>query len=204
MIVIIDYGMGNVGSIENMLKKNGVKATVSSEITDIENADKLILPGVGAFDNAVKNLNQLNLIPVLSEKVLDEKIPVLGICLGFQLLAKKSEEGTLEGLKWLDAEVVKFNFDESDTGLKIPHMGWNTVDIQKKSPLFHEMYEEPRFYFVHSYHFVCNNEDVLTTTFYGYKFVSSCEKDNIIGVQFHPEKSHRFGMKLLKNFVKYF
>jgi len=203
MIVVIDYGMGNLGSIQNMLKKIGAKGIISSDISDIQKADKLILPGVGAFDNGMENLEKRGLIPVLNEKVLIHKTPILGICLGMQLLSKKSEEGHLPGLGWIEAETIKFKFNENQTRLKIPHMGWNTIKIKKDNPLFTNMYEETRFYFVHSYHVFCHNkQDVLAETHYGFDFVSSLQKDNIFGVQFHPEKSHKFGQQLLKNFVE--
>jgi glutamine amidotransferase len=201
-IVIIDYGLGNVGSIRNMLKKIGAEGTMSSNVSDIERAEKLILPGVGNFDQGMRNLEALGLVPVLEDKVIQKKTPILGICLGMQLFARKSEEGESTGLGWIDAEVVRFKFGDKERHLKIPHMGWNLVEIRQKNPLFEEMYPEPRFYFVHSYHLACRNEEeVLTQTFHGYKFVSSVKKENIYGVQFHPEKSHKFGMKLLDNFV---
>jgi glutamine amidotransferase len=202
-IVIIDYGLGNVGSIRNMLKKIGAEGTMSSNVSDIERAEKLILPGVGNFDQGMRNLEALGLVPVLEDKVIQKKTPILGICLGMQLFARKSEEGESTGLGWIDAEVVRFKFGDKERHLKIPHMGWNLVEIRQKNPLFEEMYPEPRFYFVHSYHVACRNEEeVLTQTFHGYNFVSSVKKENIYGVQFHPEKSHKFGMKLLDNFVK--
>ena len=201
-IVIIDYGLGNLGSITNMLKKIGAKGTISSDVSDIKTAEKLILPGVGNFYQGMKNLQTLELLPILEDKVIQKKTPVLGICLGMQLFARRSEEGESKGLGWIDAEVVRFKFDDKERHLKIPHMGWNLVRICQGNPLFEGMYPEPRFYFVHSYHVVCRNEEeVLTHTFYGYEFVSSIKKENIYGVQFHPEKSHKFGMKLLDNFV---
>ena len=201
-IVIIDYGLGNLGSIRNMLKKIGAEGAISSNVSDIEGAEKLILPGVGNFDQGMRNLEALGLVPVLENKVIQKKTRILGICLGMQLFARKSEEGKSTGLGWIDAEVVRFKFDDKERHLKIPHMGWNLVEIRQRNPLFEEMYPEPRFYFVHSYHIACRNEEeVLTQTFYGYKFVSSVKKENIYGVQFHPEKSHKFGMKLLDNFV---
>lgn len=204
MIVVIDYGLGNLGSILNMLKKIGANAIISSKIPDIEKADKLILPGVGAFDNGMTNLDKLGLIPILNKLIFNKKIPILGICLGMQLLTKRSAEGTLSGLDWIDAEVVKFKFDSLNSNLKIPHMGWNTVEVVKRSHLFNEL-EQARFYFVHSYHVICNDRlDILAETYYGYNFVSAIEKDNIFGVQFHPEKSHKFGMRLLRNFVELF
>lgn len=203
MIVIIDYGVGNLGSILNMLKRIGEPAIISSNINDIQNASKLILPGVGAFDYGMEQLGKYDLIGVLNEKVLIGKTCILGICLGAQLLAQKSEEGEKKGLGWIDMEVVRFNNDKMPVDLKIPHMGWNDINTKKESPLFKGMHEEPRFYFVHSYHLMLKESDViLTTTQYGYEFVSAIEKDNIIGVQFHPEKSHKFGMKFLKNFVE--
>jgi glutamine amidotransferase len=205
MITILDYGMGNLGAIANMLKKIGTQAIITSNSEDIMNAGKLILPGVGAFDNAMSNLKSRGLIDILNRKVLEEKTPLLGICLGMQLLSQKSEEGNLAGLGWIDAETKKFDFTHlpSEKTLKIPHMGWNTISIRQDSPLFDEMFPENRFYFVHSFHVVCQHpEDILTTTLYGYDFVSSVAKGNIWGVQFHPEKSHKFGMKVLKNFVE--
>jgi len=202
MIVIVDYGLGNLGSIKNMFKKIGTEAVISSSSSDIERAKKLILPGVGRFDQGMMNLRNLDLVTVLTQKVIQKKTPILGICLGMQLFARKSEEGESAGLGWIDAEVVRFKFDDKERHLKIPHMGWILVKICQRNPLFEEMYPEPRFYFVHSYHVACTSEEeVLTQTSYGYEFVSSVKKENIYGVQFHPEKSHKFGMKLLDNFV---
>jgi glutamine amidotransferase len=202
MIVVVNYGMGNLGAIVNMLHKIGVEAMLSSSVTDIERADKLILPGVGAFDSGVRNLNEMGLINILTMKAVEEKIPILGICLGMQLLTKRSGEGKLPGLGWLDAETVRFTFKNAQENLKTPHMGWNELFIRKPSYLFHDVHELPRFYFVHSYHVICHEaEDILTTTLYGYEFVSAVQRKNIMGVQFHPEKSHRFGLRLLKNFA---
>ena len=202
MITIIK-GLGNTGSISNMLKKIGANSVIASDISMIEKSEKLILPGVGSFDSGMTNLVQEGLLEVLNKKVIGEKIPILGICLGMQLFTKKSEEGNLQGLGWIDAQTIRFKFDEKNNNLKIPHMGWNTVYLKKENQLFREMFAEPRFYFVHSYHVVCNNEqNILTTTHHGYEFVSSIQKDNIMGVQFHPEKSHKFGMKLLRNFAE--
>lgn len=203
MIVIVDYGMGNLMSILNMLRKLGVEAIVSSNIEDIKHADKLILPGVGAFDNAMLNLHNLGLVKVLNKKVFEENTPILGICLGMQLFAKKSEEGHLQGMCWLDADVVRFNFQHDQKHLKVPHMRWNTVNTKKTNSFFNDMFDESRFYFIHSYHMICHDqENILTTTVHGYEFVSSVKRNNIIGVQFHPEKSHKFGLKLLENFAK--
>lgn len=203
MITIIDYGMGNLGSIANMIKKIGGRSIITSDIFEIEKATKLILPGVGAFDNAILNLEKLNLIEVLNDKALVEKVPILGICLGMQLLTKSSEEGEKNGLGWIEAETLKFNFENENKNLKIPHMGWNTVEQNLVHPLFNDMYEEPRFYFVHSYYVKPKyDSNVLTYSYYGLKFASAIHKDNIIGTQYHPEKSHKFGMKILKNFIE--
>ncbi|MHA2602277.1 MAG: imidazole glycerol phosphate synthase subunit HisH [Candidatus Thorarchaeota archaeon SMTZ1-83] len=202
MITIVDYGMGNLGSIRNMLTRLGFEVEISSDIQEIENATKLILPGVGAFDNAMKNLEERGMIPVLNELVLNRRVPILGICLGMQLLSQRSEEGNMQGLGWIEAETIRFRFNPGQN-LRIPHMGWNTVTIQQDSCLFNDMYEEPRFYFVHSYHVKCVSEETtLARTHYGIDFTSAVSHDNIYGVQFHPEKSHKFGMKTLKNFAE--
>ncbi len=200
MIVIIDYGIGNLGSILNMLKRIGADAIVSSDKSDIESADKLILPGVGAFDSGMINMQKYDFVSLLNQKVIEQKTPILGICLGMQLFANKSEEGTLPGLGWFDAEIVKFKLDDSK--LKIPAMGWNELNICKPSKLFKDIGDNPRFYFVHSFHLKCNDSlDILAETEYGYQYVSAIEKDNIVGVQFHPEKSHKYGLKLFENFI---
>ena len=201
-ITIIDYGMGNLGSILNMLKKIGVVAEPTKSSDDILKANKLILPGVGSFDKAMNNLNELNYIDVLSQKVLIEKIPILGICLGMQLFGKHSEEGNKQGLGWLDAMTVRFKFEKTSNQYKIPHMGWNTIRVCKKSYFFSILNEEYCFYFVHSFHLQCNNpNDVLTCTNYGLVFTSAVCHNNIIGVQFHPEKSHRYGLEFFKAFA---
>ena len=200
-IVIIDYGMGNIGSIVNMFKYLGIDALVSSDKEIISSADKLILPGVGNFDRAVENINSLNLDDTIKEMALVKKVPFLGICLGMQLMCKESEEGKLVGLSLVDAVVKKFNFPK-DSNLKVPHMGWDYDDIQKESTIMNDLDNRSKFYFVHSYFVSCEDvSDVLTYTTYGKEFVSSFEKDNIIGVQFHPEKSHRYGISLFKNFI---
>ena len=202
MIVIVDYKMGNLGSVMNIIKKIGHSAIISSDIETISKADKLILPGVGSFEKAMQNLRDLNLIDVLNKKVIDQKTPILGICLGMQLLTNYSEEGNVEGLKWINAETKKFTL-ENNPELKIPHMGWNEVIIPKSNPLCEDLYEGSRFYFVHSYHVNCLSDDnILMTTNFGNEFTSAVVRENIFGVQFHPEKSHKFGMKLLKNFLE--
>jgi glutamine amidotransferase len=205
MIVIVDYGVGNLASIRNMFKKIGVEAVISSAETDIREAEKLILPGVGAFDTCAEKLKESGLIAVLNPKVLEDKTPVLGVCVGMQLLMEGSEEGIQPGLGWIRGKVVKFRQDQLPAGLKIPHMGWTDILLSKPSRLFEGMYEDPRFYFVHSYHpLPAHREDILVEADYGYRFVAGMEHDNIVGVQFHPEKSHKFGMKLLENFVSHY
>ena len=205
MLVIVDYGVGNLASIRNMLKKIGVEGVISSRVEDILKADKLILPGVGAFDTCAQKLQESGLLETLQQKVIRDKTPVLGVCVGMQLLTQGSEEGKLPGLGWIKGQIVKFKKEQLPPSFKIPHMGWREVKLNKQSKLFNEMFEEPRFYFVHSYHPVLENpEDALMTADYGYSFVAGMEHDNIMGVQFHPEKSHKFGMKLLDNFVKYY
>jgi glutamine amidotransferase len=202
MIIIVNYGLGNLGSIQNMIRKVGGKSFISSNPDEIREATKIILPGVGSFDAGMKNLKELNLISILNKKVIEDKTPVLGICLGMQLLANKSEEGTLPGLGWIDAEVIKFRF-ENGSKLHIPHMGWNIIKVLKEHKLVKNFENETRFYFVHSYHMNCKNRDtILMQTPYGKDFTSSVQHENIMGTQFHPEKSHKFGMKLFKNFLE--
>ena len=202
MIVIIDYGLGNLLSIKNMFKRIGVRdVIISSEIGVIAKATKIILPGVGAFDNGMKHLNEYGLIDVLNKKALEEKVPFLGICLGMQLMTKGSEEGSLPGLGWFGATTEKFKL--KDSSLKIPHMGWNYVQNTNSENVFLKEDKKYRFYFVHSYHVKCNNEnDVLFTTNYGNEFHSAIIKDNLIGMQFHPEKSLHFGMDIFESFAK--
>lgn len=200
MITIVDYGTGNLGSIRNMLKKIGADSLVSSDPADVRRADKLVLPGVGAFDAGMVNLERAGLIPVLEERVRRAAVPTLGICLGMQLMTRRSEEGERPGLGWIDAEGVRFLAHDS---LKVPHMGWNLAYPACEDPLTLDLPNEPRFYFVHSYFVRCvNQDDVLMTTLYGEPFHSAFRHENIWGVQFHPEKSHRFGMHLLRNFAE--
>ncbi len=201
--VIVDYEMGNLGSIKNMLKAIGHGSTISARPEEIVAAERLILAGVGAFDAGMSNLERLGLIDVLREAVVERGAPVLGICLGMQLLSRSSQEGELAGLGWIDARTMRFAPPTRESGLKIPHMGWNQVTAQRGCALWGLPQEEMRFYFVHSYHVVCEDPgDVLGTTHHGHDFVSVVGRDNILGVQFHPEKSHKFGKMLLQNFVE--
>lgn len=200
-ILIVDYEMGNLYSVYKKLNKLGVSPIISSKIEDIEKANKIILPGVGNFKKAINNLKKLNLIDPLNKAVLIEKKPVLGICLGLQLMAFKSEEGNVDGLGWIDATVKRFNV-QNKLKFKVPHTGWNSIKILNPSSLMKNIENNSSFYFVHSYHLHINNERIaLNETNYEYKFISAVEKDNIYGVQYHPEKSHDNGLTLLNNFI---
>lgn len=199
MIHIIDYGAGNLGSIVNMINFIGGEAILTNDPIEIENAEKLILPGVGHFDHGMNKLIKSNLIPILNDKVLNKNTPILGICLGAQMMCEKSEEGEVPGLGWFNADVKKF---DSNLGVRIPHMGWNHVEAKKETALSKINEEEQRFYFVHSYYINAHNqEDVLFETNYGTSFVSGLNKDNIYACQFHPEKSHKYGISLMKKFL---
>lgn len=204
MVTIVNYGMGNLGSIKNMFKYIGVEAIIESDIDKIAKASKILLPGVGSFDAAMKRINDSNLIEVLNEKALKEQIPILGICLGMQLLTNSSDEGNLKGLGWIDAKTLSFrNFLQRDA--RVPHMGWNYVKISNTSLLTTGLREDEdaRFYFVHSYFVRVENEkNSILKTNYGINFDSAIQKDNIYGAQFHPEKSHKFGMKIFENFAR--
>lgn len=201
-LIIVDYGMGNLNSVKKTFGRLNVDAVVSSNPKDIEDSDKLILPGVGHFGKAMSNLRELGLLDCLNEAVLVNKKPLLGICLGMQLLAKKSEEGNADGLGWIDAEVTKFKVSDK-LKFKVPHMGWNRISVKKDSLLMKDIPDLSEFYFVHSYYVTANDEsDLLNETEYEYSFTSAVEKDNIFGVQYHPEKSHDIGARLLKNFIK--
>lgn len=199
MIVIFDYGVGNIGSIASMLKKIGAQVLVSNKPNDLEKCSKIILPGVGSYDKAMSELHKQNLIPVLNNEVLINKKKILGICLGAQILGVASEEGGCCGLGWIDMVVKRL----SSLDLPVPHMGWNVVKPTKQSCLFGASPDiEYRFYFAHSYYMFCNNQDnVIAACFYERDFVCAVQQDNIFGVQFHPEKSHSFGFDLLKRFI---
>ncbi|MDA7531539.1 imidazole glycerol phosphate synthase subunit HisH [Akkermansiaceae bacterium] len=209
MITIIDYGMGNLGSIQNMFeKKIKVNCEITSDLDKIKSAEKLLLPGVGAFDKAIQRISKDGLRDVLDMKVLHERTPILGICLGMQLLTNGSDEGKLPGLGWIDAYTHRFSFEKADK-IKVPHMGWNEVHLSQASLLTTGLSDlvtspdKPRFYFVHSYYVkVKNQSNSILRTNYGHEFDSAIQKDNIYGTQFHPEKSHKFGVQLFKNFAE--
>jgi glutamine amidotransferase len=205
MTVIVDYGCGNPASIRNMLKKLGHASYISSDPNDVLSAERIIFPGVGSFDFGAQRLAELGLVPALRQAVLVNGRPILGICVGVQLMCRRSEEGNLEGLGWLDADVVRFDSTRMTKGEKIPHMGWGDVEVTNDHVLLAGYPESPRFYFAHSYHLQCDNMiDVAATARHGYTFAAAVVKQNIAGVQFHPEKSHVFGMTLLDHFVTRF
>ncbi|MDA3614068.1 imidazole glycerol phosphate synthase subunit HisH [Polluticaenibacter yanchengensis] len=201
-IAIIDYGMGNLASIANMIKKTGGKCNIVNNAGLLPMYDKVILPGVGAFDTAINNIKINGLWDALNKFALEDKKPVLGICLGMQLLCNQSEEGVEKGFGWIDADVRKLQLNNSS--LRTPHMGWNTLHVQNKAfPLFKNTEAEQRFYFVHSYAVACNKqENIAATTNYGGHFHSVIWNHNIMGFQCHPEKSHKFGMQIFKNFIE--
>lgn len=206
MITIVDYGMGNLGSVQNMINRIGVHSEITSDLEMIKASNKLILPGVGAFDAAMERIINSGLREVLDQKALVDKVPILGICLGMQLLTDKSAEGKIPGLGYISAATIKF---QSEPGLKIPHMGWNVVRPTQISKLTEgidqvsSFDDSPRFYFVHSYKVLVNSQEnsILTSIHGTQEFDAAIQKDNIYGAQFHPEKSHKFGMQLLQNFA---
>lgn len=200
-IGIVNYGSGNIFSISNIYKKGNIDFFISSEPKELAKASHLILPGVGAFDETMKTLNDSGLKVFLDEMVLGEKKPILGICVGMQLLAESSEEGNLQGFGWIKGKVRKF--DESVFKQKpyLPHLGWNTVNIQQEHSIFNQVDPEEGFYFLHSYYFDCQNtQDILSTTDYGISFASAVHHENVYGMQFHPEKSHQNGINIFYNF----
>ena len=202
MIIIVDYGVGNLGSVKNMLKKAGFESILASDEATVEKASRIILPGIGAFDHCMKRFNASGLRPLVTKKVIEDKIPLLGICVGLQMLMENSEEGSEPGLGWIAGRTVKFR-KESLGDLKIPHMGWTDVNLSKPSVLTENLGDQPRFYFVHSFHVVpVQKEDELLEANYGYDFAAGVSRDNIFGVQFHPEKSAAIGERILKNFIQ--
>jgi imidazole glycerol-phosphate synthase subunit HisH len=198
VITIVDYGMGNIQAFTNVFRRNHIPVNVADSPRDLETASKLIIPGVGSFDHAMKKLNNSGMRPSLEHLVLEKKTPTLGVCVGMQMLANTSEEGLLKGLGWVPGSVKLF-----DESLRLPHMGWNNVDPLIDSPLFRDLESEASFYFLHSYYFECERQgDAIATTSYGQAFTSAVSSGNVYGVQFHPEKSHHFGNTLLKNFAE--
>ncbi|RYD74528.1 MAG: imidazole glycerol phosphate synthase subunit HisH [Sphingobacteriales bacterium] len=202
MITIINYGSGNIRAIGNIYERLKIPFKVADHPEDVRGAEKIILPGVGAFDETISMLDESDFRSVLDHEVLTNQIPVLGICVGMQILAKKSEEGHLPGLGWISGEVKKLDKALLTSKPKTPHLGWNSIKIAKMNGLFQNVEEEQGFYFLHSYYFECaDQEDIMSTTIYGKTFASSVNHKNIYGVQFHPEKSHNNGVNLLKNFA---
>ena len=203
MITIIDYGVGNIFAFQNVFKRLNIPSRIAKSVEDLKNVDKLILPGVGHFDYAMSRLDKSGMRKRLDELVLIEKIPVMGICVGMQMMARKSDEGVCDGLCWIDAEVKKFDESTINHHTKLPHMGWNDVKPKENHPLFRGLEQDSIFYFLHSFYFKCLDEkNSISKTDYGINFSSSVQNNNIYGIQFHPEKSHSYGEKLLDNFAK--
>lgn len=202
MIAIINYGLGNLVSIRNMFRRLNIDAVITDNRQDIQDASKLLLPGVGHFKKGMANLHESGLADVLNREVTEKGKPILGICLGAQLMTKHSEEGDVDGLGWIDAVTVRFD-KEKLNDLPIPHMGWSDISLSNNCELWEGLPADPRFYFVHAYHFLFDDENEVTATSrYGYDFACAFRKDNVFGAQFHPEKSHKFGMRVLENFSK--
>ncbi len=204
MIVVVDYGMGNLGSIAKALEYVGGEVLVTNDPARVAQADKLVLPGMGAFQDGMKHLEERGLVPLLTDLVLNQKKPFLGICLGMQLLAKRGFEwGEYPGLGWIDAEVVRFEVDKIK-GLSVPHVGWNDLTLTRSTPLFAGLENGADVYFVHSYHLACREPKLVTATFeYGDTFTAALMQENIFATQFHPEKSQRDGLTMLKNFLSW-
>lgn len=203
MIAIVDYGLGNVQAIANIYKRLNIPALLASTPAALESADRILLPGVGSFDWAMQSLERAGLRTCLDKLVMQERRPVLGICVGMQMMAKSSEEGQEAGLGWFDATVKRFDFKERAEPLMLPHMGWNDVTASRTSPLLTGLEQDARFYFLHSYYFApANQDDVIASADYGGAFACGVQSGNCYGVQFHPEKSHGWGVQLLKNFAE--
>jgi glutamine amidotransferase len=203
MITLIDYGVGNIFAFQNVYKRLNIPTRIANSYKDLLNAEKLILPGVGAFDYAMGQLNASGMREALDELVLEKKVPIIGICVGMQMMGNRSDEGKSEGLKWIDAEILKFDENLILQRTKLPHMGWNDVTPLKNHPLFVGLEEKAIFYFLHSFYFKCNNPvNSIAFSDYGVSFTSAVNRENIYGIQFHPEKSHQYGEILLENFAK--
>lgn len=203
MISIVDYGLGNILAFANIYKQLNIPVKVVSNATELANSSKVILPGVGSFDWSMSRLNQSGMRELLDELVLEREIPVIGICVGMQMMANRSDEGDLSGLGWIDADVRRFDDSRFQQTTHLPHMGWNDVEPVKQAPLFDGLDNDARFYFLHSYYFSHKeNGQILAQTEYGGLFTSAAHNRNVYGVQFHPEKSHHWGVRLLKNFAE--
>jgi glutamine amidotransferase len=203
MITLIDYGVGNIFAFQNVYKRLDIPIKIARTAADLEDAQKLILPGVGAFDYAMEQLNKSGMRYNLDNLVLEKKIPIIGICVGMQMMGNRSDEGASEGLKWIDADIIKFDESLIQQRTKLPHMGWNDVSPKEGHALFEGLEQEAIFYFLHSYYFKCKNpEDSIAFSDYGFQFTSAVNSKNVYGIQFHPEKSHKYGEKLLYNFAK--
>tara|TARA_B100000242_G_scaffold96699_2_gene66302 strand:- start:11564 stop:12181 length:618 start_codon:yes stop_codon:yes gene_type:complete len=203
MIGIINYGLGNISAFKNIYRRLNIESNCISSPVEIEKCTKLILPGVGSFDHALDSLNKSELLPSIENAVINSKKPILGVCVGMQILANKSMEGEQKGLGWIPGEVLSFSEFNKDGNLRIPQIGWNNlININRENPLFKDISINPKFYFLHSFFYKCQDyENSISETTYGEVFTSSICKDNIFGVQFHPEKSHINGIKVLKNFA---
>jgi glutamine amidotransferase len=207
MISIVDYGLGNVQAFLNVYKRLNIEASPAANAGELASATKVVLPGVGAFDHAMERLERSGMRETLDDLVLNKQVPVLGVCVGMQILADGSDEGKREGLNWIPGRVRHLSALGAAENLRLPHMGWNDVAPTNANPLFHKLEADARFYFLHSYYFECQEEgDVAATSSYGADFScavrGSAERANIFGVQFHPEKSHHFGTQLLQNFAE--
>jgi len=204
MIVIIDYGIGNLQSVQRAFEKVGAKAQISQDPETLKTAEKIVLPGVGSFAEGMANLHRYGFVSVLEQRVVKEGVPFLGICLGFQMLTNRSEEGEARGLGWINGETKQFHFDGPGGQYRIPHMGWNEVSGNSNNPLFKDLPDHSCFYFAHSFYVTCQDQNsVMASTQYGHEFVSVVQKGNIFGTQFHPEKSHLNGLTVIKNFMRH-
>jgi glutamine amidotransferase len=205
MVSIVNYGVGNLRSVQNMFRRIGTKSEIVDDPGILGRSEKLVLPGVGHFKYGMEQLRKSGLVDILNERVISAKIPILGICLGAQMLGRMSEEGDVTGLGWIPMDTRAIDSGRLPTSARLPHMGWADTEVAGDCALFEGVSEIPRYYYVHSYHMVCDSKDVeISHVEFGYRFVSGVAKDNIVGVQFHPEKSHRHGMAVLKNFAERF